>query len=273
MIEDVARSLAAALPECSAEELADVLWLVAALHVQRDAPSAMPDEQLPEPAQVFEPPPMPHGTTEPTPHVGRSELILAQGWGSHAGGRMVQATAVGLRSPASLGRPLSTARALSPFKRIHGPGPQTVDVEATVEATADARRLVVVTSPGRERGLDVALVVDSSPVMTACHNSLAEFEASLRRVGAFRSVSRWELVQSPPPHFTPGNRAEGSGPGVLLRDISGIEHHPDRLLDPSGRRLVLLATDAVADHWYRAALWRVLARWAQVMPTDDASKR
>ena len=98
---------------------------------------------------------------------------------------MVPAIEVGLRSPGPATRPLSTVRALAQFKRIHRPGPPTVDVEATVEATADARRLVVVTSPGRERGLDVALVVDSSLVMSVCRGELQ----SSRRCCAGREPS------------------------------------------------------------------------------------
>jgi WD40 repeat protein len=139
-----------------------------------------------------------------------------------------------------------------------------VDVEATVEATADARRLVVITSPGRERGLDVALVVDSSLVMSVFHGELAEFEALLRRAGAFRSVTRWTLVPNQPHHQA--GQAADPGPDVMIRDSAGVEHHTDRLLDPSGRRLVLLATDAVADHWYRDGVWQAIRRWAQVMP-------
>ena len=53
---------------------------------------------------------------------------------------------------------------------------------------------------------------------------------------------------------------------VLIRDRAGVEHHPDRLIDPSGRRLVLLVTDAAADHWYRPAVWQALRHWAEVMP-------
>jgi tetratricopeptide (TPR) repeat protein len=180
---------------------------------------------------------------------------------------MVRAIEVGLRSPKLASRRLSTARALSQFKRIQRPGPPMVDVEATVEATADARRLVVVTTPGHERGLDVALVVDSSLVMRIYDRELAEFEALLRRAGGFRAVTRWTLVPDSVSHRTPVGEAPDLGFEVMIRDNAGVEHHPDRLLDPTGRRLVLLATDAVADHWYRPGVWQTIERWARVMPT------
>ena len=244
-----------------------MLWLLTARDIRwKAAPDGSDRPDLPS-ASPAEPTPHEAEGTAAMPEATQSELTLPLGGDSAAGGRMVPAIEVGLRSPGPATRPLSTVRALAQFKRIHGPGPPTVDVEATVEATADARRLVVVTSPGRERGLDVALVVDSSLVMNVCHGELAEFEALLRRAGAFRSVTRWTLVPDPPSHQAPVSRAAGPGPDVLIRDNAGVEHHTDRLLDPSGRRLVLLATDAVADHWYRAGVWRAIQRWAKVMPT------
>ena len=254
MIEDLARSLAAALPDCTADEIADVLWLVTARYEPPEAPLGVQQgAEAPVPLRSAEPAAGPEAAAEAIPDAGRSELLLAPGASPALGGRMVPAAAVGLRVPAAT-RQVSTGRILAPFRRVQRPGPLTVDVDATVEATADARRLVIVTRPGRERGLDVALVIDTSLVTTVRRSELNEFEAQLRRAGAFRSVTRWTL-------------APGPGEHPLIHDIAGVTHHPDRLLDPSGRRLVLLATDAVAEHWYRPALWHILSRWAQAMPT------
>jgi hypothetical protein len=250
--DDVIRSLTGALPDCTAEEIADVLWLASLLPGQQaDAEQPGVDGGTQVAPKVSESSPSMPREGRP-PWAERPEVTLAQGGAAAFGGRIVPATMVGLRAPATVNQRLSTARVLSLFKRIRGPGPPEVDIDATVAATADAQRLVVVTSPGRERGLDVALVVDSSPVMDVLGGDLAQFEAMLLRAGAFRSVTRWTLVP---------------GPEVLIRDRAGVEHSPDRLVDPSGRRLVLLVTDAVADHWYARDTWQALRRWADVMPT------
>lgn len=250
MIEDLAQSLATAFPDCTPGEIADVLWLIAALPVRPDIKQDMADRNgVPVPRSEDEAAPS-AVTAEPyQPY--KPMIMLAQGGGS-VSGQIISATAVGLRAPATLSQPVASARALSPFKRIHRPGAAEVDIDATVEATADAGRLIVVTRAARERGLDVALVADTSLVMTAFGRALTEFEAVLLRTGAFRSVTRWSLVPGPEPR---------------IRDRSGAEHQPDRLTDPSGRRLVLLVTDAVADHWHEEAVWQVLRRWAEIMPT------
>lgn len=247
MIDDIARSLAAAVPDCTAEEIADILWLARLL------PAGLGVAEGPDSGGTM---PSPPGTGvaggSGMLKDGRAAVVMPHGRDPVSAGRTVAATPVGLRAPASVSRPLPTARALSLFKRISGPGVPEIDIDATVEATADTRRLTIVTKPGRERGLDVALIADTSPAMSACSNLLTEFEMLLVQAGAFRSVSRWTLV--------PGTE-------VTIRDHARVEHPPGRLIDPSGRRLVLLVTDATADHWYHPAIWHTLRRWAEVMPT------
>ena len=255
MIEPIVRSLSAALPSCAPDELADILWLLSALPGQPgDVSRPLPtDGEEPADTRETDTPAAPPGPAEPD-EPDRSDVMLADSEELSSGfeRQLAPATAVGLRAPAAVSRPLATARAFSLFRRIHGPGPPEVDIDATVEATADSQRLIVVTRPSRERGLDVALVADASPVMTVFGSTLAEFEALLTQVGAFRAVHRWTLVP---------------GPEMRIRDRAGIEHHPDRIADPAGRRLVLLVTDAAASHWYSAATWQMLGRWAEAMPT------
>jgi FxsC-like protein len=247
VIDDIARSLAVAVPYCTAEEIADILWLARLLPAEPG--TAEGSDSV---ATALSSPGTDAAGGSGLPENGRAAAIMPQEGDSVSTGRKVPAIAVGLRSPSSVRRPLSTARALSLFKRISSPGPAEIDIDATVEATADARRLTIVTNPGRERGLDVALIADTSPVMSACQNLLTEFETLLIQAGAFRSVSRWTLV--------PGTE-------VTIRDHARSEHPPTRLIDPSGRRLVLLVTDATADHWYSPAIWQTLRRWAEMMPT------
>jgi signal recognition particle receptor subunit beta len=248
--------MARAIPDCTAEEIADILWLAAARRGEPPGsrPSARAERGVVQRSEAATPPPQEgqQGTARPRRAQQRPTMLMHGGL-PVAKARATAATAVGLRAPASMAGAITTGRMFSPFRRIHRPGPWEVDVDATVEATADARRLTIVTRPARERGLDVALVADTSAVMTACHNAVAELEAILIRAGSFRSVSRWTL--SP--------REEE----VLVLDRAGAEHIPDRLADPSGRRLVLLVTDATADHWYRAGLWRAIRNWAELMPT------
>ncbi|WP_345131604.1 SAV_2336 N-terminal domain-related protein, partial [Dactylosporangium darangshiense] len=151
------------------------------------------------------------------------------------------ATAAGPRAPSASSRALAVARAIAPLRRVRRPGRPAVDIDATVEATADAGRLTIVTRPRPEPGLDLALVVDDSPVMPVWRDEIARLEATLRRLGLFRLVERWPL--------------------------DAAVNEPGRLADPDGRRVVLVLTDGVTDHWYRDTVWRAVDGWARAAPT------
>ena len=130
----------------------------------------------------------------------------------------------------------------------------SVDIDATVEATADAggRLMTVLTRPP-QRALDLALVADGAPSMDIWAGTFDELERLLAQTGAFRSVTRWTLRLS--------------GDAVQLESRDGRAQPPRRLIDPTGRRLVLLATDGRDKAWYSAAPWDTLDAWCASMPT------
>ncbi|MEU8303553.1 SAV_2336 N-terminal domain-related protein [Actinomadura sp. NPDC048955] len=187
--------------------------------------------------------------------------------------RLVPVTGVGFKGVRPLRDALELTRALRPFRRAVRPGPLVPDEEATVQATAEAwvtaalsaraapsragaaspRPLVVVTHRPPVRALDVALVVDTGSSMRIWERAFTQLEHIFVQSGAFRAVTRWGLLP----------RRDGS----RLVDAGGTRHPPDRLRDPSGRRLVLLASDAVGDHWYDRDIWETIESWAAVMPT------
>jgi hypothetical protein len=252
VISDVARAVVSAIPGCTAEEAADILLLAGLLAADRDDAQAHGDEGAREPQRPGDE----LALAEPEPPQAEEDgVTLAQAWIRGPGNGRVPALSVGLRGPAGIPGPLASGRVLSLFKRVRRPGRPEVDVDATVDATADSGRLTIVTRPRHERGLDVAVVVDASVVMRALDGAVSEFEELLRRTGAFRSVTRWMLCP---------------GDVTMVRDASGgasAEQPPSRLIDPAGHRLVLVITDATAEHWYRPATWQVLRRWGELMPT------
>ncbi|GAA3208553.1 SAV_2336 N-terminal domain-related protein [Dactylosporangium siamense] len=252
MIDRVVRAIAAAAPGCSAEAIADALWLATLAARQDPEPDvALPAAADPRPPDRDTTPaaPVPPPRAEPPPGPPAGDLVETGPAETAAAG--VPAIAVGLTAAADRRQQIPAAYALAPFRRVHRPGPPVVDIDATVDATADAGSLTVVTRPGRERGLDVAIVVEDSPVAAAWAEAIADFEGVVRRAGAFRQVTRWTLHWEPAP---------------VLRDANGADHGPLRLTDPTGRRLILVVTDATADPWYAPEIWTLLQRWAQLMP-------
>ncbi|GAB3831763.1 SAV_2336 N-terminal domain-related protein [Dactylosporangium cerinum] len=256
MIDRLARVLASALTELDAEQLAEAVWLAARWTEPADPAAALaPEDSITAAATNDADVAAPAGQPGGSP--AGADLALPAQEADPFGDNGVRVTEVGLRLPVTLSTAPTTATALSQFRRVHRSGSPVVDVDATVEATADARRLVVVTRPGRERGLDAAIVVDQTPVALVWAEAVDELEATLRRTGAFRNVTRWSLDRSA--------RTSAGEPPLL--DSAGVIHHADQIVDPAGRRLVLMLSDGTADEWYQSGMWQILRRWARAMPT------
>ena len=273
MIDSLIRALARSGAGLTAEEVADVLALVAAGVEPAAAGStpplgpaargAGPDREK-EPAGAL--PPLSAAAGDA---IGGDPLLARDSRYPGTGGVPVRlpaagdaggapASAVALPSAAPLPRSLEFARSVRPFKRVRAyTSRQVLDIEATVEATAQARQLVIVSAPQQTQALDVAVVGDTSPSMVVWEGAVRDLAGLLGRSGAFRTVTRWDLI------------LRGDGPPdrrVLLRDAAGTEHASERLVDPAGNRLVLVVSDAVSDEWYDRPVWDVLNRWAQAMP-------
>ena len=160
----------------------------------------------------------------------------------------IPARRVALGGPGSLRSTLELARALRPFRQ-HLPSRHrmTLDVEATIRATAAAGRTLPVLRPGAERRFSADLVLDLSPSMLPWHGAFAELVGVFTHVGAFREVRSWRL------HV--------DGDDVSLADRFGRRWAPRTFRTTDRRRVVIIVTDAVAEHWYRAAIWQHIADW------------
>ena len=160
----------------------------------------------------------------------------------------IPARRVALGGPGSLRSTLELARALRPFRQyLPSRHRMTLDVEATIRATAAAGRTLPVLRPGAERRFSADLVLDVSPSMLPWHGAFAELVGVFTHVGAFREVRSWRL------HV--------DGDDVSLADRFGRRWAPGTFRTTDRRRVVIIVTDAVAEHWYRAAIWRHIADW------------
>ncbi|MFD8021622.1 SAV_2336 N-terminal domain-related protein [Streptomyces lavendulae] len=249
-----------------AEEIADILWLAARVDAAapppgpRDgpAPAAGPEPDPPPPPRTPAPAPGPaaaagagavrlYPAAVPAPRgAAASPPAAAPGTGGRRG--------VPLRLPrtASLDDPLALMRSLRPVGRrsIGGPG-EELDEQLTVERSIESMVPTPVLRPAESRWLDLALVVDTHHSMLLWSDLVAELRGLLTRSGVFRDVRTWRLG--------------GTGPGgtpVLGRGPGGPPRNPLELVDPAGRRLILVVSDTVAGGWREAPLRTVLRHWS-----------
>ncbi|MGW1775101.1 SAV_2336 N-terminal domain-related protein [Streptomyces sp. NPDC002104] len=268
-------------PVLGAEEIADILWLATRVDAAGSAPRTEPDgpspAAAPEPAangaespvtarggsggpgvQYFPPAgpataPAPAGPPDPAADraaAGAPGDPPASTSAPAPAGR--RGSAVRLPRAATLDDPLALMRALRPIGRrsIGGPG-EELDEQLTVERSIERMVLTPVLRPAESRWLDVALVVDSHHSMLLWADLVEEVRGLLTRSGVFRDVRTWRLT--------------GTGPGGVPR----VAHHRDgpprnplELVDPAGRRLILVLSDTVAGGWREAPLRAVLRQWS-----------
>ncbi|MDQ7809662.1 FxSxx-COOH system tetratricopeptide repeat protein [Amycolatopsis sp. A133] len=260
------RRRAAASRPPDVRDVADALWLIAATRTDEararpSTPYRRPDippvrDTLPDTVEL----PPPATRAEPAPPLESPRQVIA------AGVIEVPSTAdSGPQSPPVSGsiRPSVIVRALRTLKRRVPAWHEhvvIVDEAATAERVAESGFWWPVTEPEMERWLDLTVVVDTARSMTLWRSTVKSFRAGLEQLGAFRTIQYRRLDTQSSGHPRSRPRLYGETSSSTPRD-------PSELIDPTGRRLVLLITDGVGDLWRSGGVSAVLAEWASVMPT------
>lgn len=256
VIEKLLAAFAEDRTDVGAEEVADILWLAARVDAagrpgQTDGPSGVGPADGTA-TQRHDTDQRPAGADrEPDTQLFPSGRTATRDTGESDGdGRW----GVPLRVPRAdtLPDPLALMRALRPMGRraIGGTGDQ-LDEQATVERSVERLLPSPVLLPAQRSWLELALVVDTHHSMLLWSDLVEELRRTLTRSGIFRDVRTWHL--------------SGTEHGV----VPAVAHHrdapprnPAELADPSGHRLILVLTDAVADGWRGGALHEVLVHWS-----------
>ncbi len=178
---------------------------------------------------------------------------------------------------------LPLAKALRPLmqQRAVGYGPM-LDEAATVQRIAQERVWWPVTQPLTESWLELAIVVDESASMLLWRQTIRELHRFFKHYGVFRDVRLWGLTAKERTITVAEEGAaetEGDADPVQTRLDVCIRatpftrvraqdlRRPDSLIDPSGRRLILVVTDCVNELWQTQALLETLRLWGNHGPT------
>ena len=154
-------------------------------------------------------------------------------------------------------------RALRPLKRkvlSWHEDEVILDEDATAEQAVQDGLWLPVTKPDTKRWLDLTLVIDTSPSMALWRSTVTAFISLAERLGAFRTI-QLRLLDTHEP-------AEGSPATPVLRGGTPVTptRRPAELLDPSGRRILLVLTDGVGQCWRQDLVSPLLAQWGASMP-------
>ncbi len=93
--------------------------------------------------------------------------------------------------------------------------------------------------------------------MLAWREAIQEFRRVLQRLGAFRDVRTWRLLTAPGPAGVLSLTPEGS---------RAARRRPGELSDPSGRRIILVASDCTTEAWRDGSVRDLLEAWGRTQP-------
>ncbi|MFI7415073.1 SAV_2336 N-terminal domain-related protein [Streptomyces sp. NPDC049627] len=267
MDEELAASLRRLLADesdASAEDLADVLWIARFAGQAQPGSDPVPGPPSPErrPQRPTAPPPASAVAPAPGPSPEDPPLHAALPPGRDDTGRPTNTRAA---LPVRLGRERASAqmralaRALRPLKRVRNSAERQLDEEATARAAGETALLLPTWKPGQERHFEVDLVIDAGPSMVIWRQLAGELQSLLEGHGAFRVVRTLRLdTVGGSPRLSWSRRAPHGAPQGSVA--------PERLADPTGRRLILLLTDGMGPQWDSPALDTVLHRWSRTQP-------
>ncbi|MGL4500613.1 MAG: SAV_2336 N-terminal domain-related protein, partial [Planktothrix sp.] len=280
MIEGLIQGLSKEL-NLSAEEIADTVWL--ALQITSDFPdSPIPQDEPPTtpleiddlpqsilnqnedfpriPLNEQDSPESPSPQEElseppinPLPEEQKAEICPRDEQDSSKN------SGLSLKIPdaSSLREPLTLARALKPLMRRVASGQGWVlDEVATTQQIAEKNIWIPILKPTLEPWLDLDLVVDESISMHIWRSTINELEKLLKNYGIFRDVRIWGLLGDDPEKIQIRR-----GIGATAKNQS--PRSPKELIDPSGRRLVLVVSDCVSSLWRSGKFTPVLELWAK----------
>jgi hypothetical protein len=157
----------------------------------------------------------------------------------------------------ALREPLKLAGALKPLMRRLPTGTDLVlDEEATIERIAAEGIWLPVLRPTLEPWLDLELVVEEGISMQIWRQAIADLERLLKNYGIFRDVRVWGLLTDDHEQVRIRRGIGSQAKGQSLRS-------PAELVDPTGRRLILVVSDCVSLLWRNGKLTAVLELWTK----------
>jgi formylglycine-generating enzyme required for sulfatase activity len=180
----------------------------------------------------------------------------------------------------SIREPLEFAKALRPLMRKVNSGRKTtIDEIETVEQTAKNHGICIpILKAEPEPLFDLVLVIDKYQSMTLWEHTISELQRLLKHYGIFREIRLCGLEVSP---SVQGKQDNSSHPPLQDKEQEEVKQkvvlssgvgkqqrfaNARELIDPTGRRLILIVSDCVAPFWHNGAILPLLREWVKYQP-------
>ncbi len=251
--------------ELTGREIADILWLAqqyqtttdeTVIAKRKEEAITEAEEKKPEDTTTDTP------TTPVTPPQPQEPKAPVYAQSSSSTSSSTSGNTLDIKVPDAPGLrfPLKLVRALRPLiQKIDSETEVILNEAATANRIAKERIRIPVFQPAQEPAFDLMLVVDESSTMIFWRKAIQELQKILEVQGAFRDVQVWGLL----------TKKDSNQENIYLRRGIGKKarnhryYKPRSLVDPSGKRLILVASDCVSDIWHNGKAFKMLKIWAK----------
>jgi formylglycine-generating enzyme required for sulfatase activity len=192
-----------------------------------------------------------------TQESGSSQKVVQAGTQRSQGIPFKVAAAPALRNPLQIGR---SFRPL--MKKVQSRTEAVLEEERTAEQLVLWSVFMPVLDSASEKWLEVALVVEEYRSTVIWERRIRAFQKLVERQGAFRDVRTWSLDTENIEKFSLYPRRSGA----TVQKSGGSRHTPKELIDPSGRRLILIVSDCTSPAWRTGKIYELLNDWAEKQP-------
>ncbi|HBB30701.1 MAG TPA: hypothetical protein DDZ80_27055, partial [Cyanobacteria bacterium UBA8803] len=284
MIEQLVAILEQKFKDLTAEEIADILWLTLQQWQSTAAPLPKPQsgvsdseppivEMLPSDHAAVKPPhpeTPPSVPTPPQPQMAGLTTSRPQRK-TQSQARSTLGAPLAIPDAPALRSTLEILKALRPMiRRVPSAQASYLDVPATVQAIAKTDLWLLELRPILEPWLELAIVVDATPSMVIWQRTILSLRRVLAQSGVFRDVRMWSLETQDSLNLSANENSpelklcirSGFGPATALQPPC----RPQELLDPNGRRLILVISDCIAPRWDTQQIRDMLQVWAEHGP-------
>ncbi|MCX5980667.1 MAG: SAV_2336 N-terminal domain-related protein [Nostocales cyanobacterium LacPavin_0920_SED1_MAG_38_18] len=239
-------------------EIAETLWLAqqTCTHVSIDK-KPTPQKQPPtnnelEDIPQYIPPQTPNLKTPPTTLIERKPPqipIFTKTSDSYPDTGL----SINIPDVSSLPYPRKIAKALRSLIQYIAYGKAVLlNEKATVELMAELNGICIpVLEPRRELKFDLLFLIDESDSMIFWQRIIKELQQIFKHYGIFRNIQTFGILK------------DNQGKIYLKQGIGKKRYSPQKLIDPTGRRIIFIVSDCVSEIWRNGTAFNLLKIWGK----------
>ncbi|OBQ42247.1 MAG: hypothetical protein AN484_18880 [Aphanizomenon flos-aquae WA102] len=238
-------------------EIAEILWLAQQtcthVSVEKTTPQPQPNNDNAKNNQPTNTPPQTPNNTQKFQPITPSTEPQVPIYPKPSNDYPDSGLSINIPDVSSLPYPRKIAKALRSLIQYIAYGKAVLlNEKATVELMAELNGICIpILEPRRELKFDLLLVIDKSDSMIFWQRIIKELQKILKHYGIFRNIQIFGIFK------------DNQGKIYLKQGIGEKRYSAQKLIDPTGRRIIFIVSDCVSEIWRNGTAFNLLKIWGK----------